>query len=166
MDFPLDYEVQCYLTVGHRLCCKAVTLFLVSFKWMLEALCCDVKNTQTEDNRFIPDVAGVGGRQSVDVETEVGHSQVEHKEVTGVPHLLHGEEGHDADGIEEESHHSCRRRGWNITFNKSAALFGVLLCISLNFHAVQLQQQCIGALFFTSWQLRVESLCSSSANLF
>lgn len=30
MDFPLDYEVQCYLTVGQRLCCKAVTLFFSS----------------------------------------------------------------------------------------------------------------------------------------
>lgn len=53
--------------------------------------------------RSIPDVARVRGRQSVNVQTEVSHGEVEHKEVAGVPHLLHREERHDADGVEEES---------------------------------------------------------------
>ena len=52
---------------------------------------------------LIPDVARVRSCQSVNVQTEVGHSEVEHEEVAGVPHLLHREERHDADGIEEES---------------------------------------------------------------
>lgn len=53
--------------------------------------------------RWIPEVAGVRSREAVHVQTDVGHRQVEHKEVAGVPHLLHPEERRDADGVEEES---------------------------------------------------------------
>lgn len=112
MDFPLDYEVRYYPTFSQRLCRKAVTFGSESECFKFSAL--RIKKQNIKYDTVIPEVAGVGGRQSVDVETEVGYSQVEHKEVTGIPHLLDGEEGHDADGVEEESYHSCRTRGSRI----------------------------------------------------
>ena len=55
---------------------------------------------------LIPEVARVRSCESINVQTEVGHSEIKHKEVTGIPHLLHCEERHDADGVEEESKHA------------------------------------------------------------
>lgn len=56
----------------------------------------------------VPEVACICSSESIDIQTDVSYSKVEHKEVTGVPHLLHCEERYDADGIEEESEHPCR----------------------------------------------------------
>lgn len=55
----------------------------------------------------VPEVAGICSYEAVDVQTDVGQGEIEDKEVTGIPHLLHSEEGHDADGIEEESEDAC-----------------------------------------------------------
>lgn len=60
---------------------------------------------------LVPEVAGIGSCESVNIQTEVSHSQIEHKEVTGSPHLLHCEERHNADGIEEESKHAWKWQG-------------------------------------------------------
>lgn len=59
--------------------------------------------THTSDT--IPEVARVGRRESVNIQTDVGQGEVEHEEVAGISHLLHSEEGHDADGVEEEPKH-------------------------------------------------------------
>lgn len=56
----------------------------------------------------LPEVAGVRSYEAVNVQADVGQGEVEDKEVAGVPHLLHGEEGQDADGVEEEAKHACR----------------------------------------------------------
>lgn len=55
----------------------------------------------------IPEVAGVCSYETVNIQADVGQSETEDKEVTGIPHLLHSEERHDADGIEEEAKHAC-----------------------------------------------------------
>ena len=52
---------------------------------------------------LVPEIAGICSREPVYIQTEVSQSQIEHKEVTGIPHLLHSEEGQDADAVEEES---------------------------------------------------------------
>lgn len=52
---------------------------------------------------LVPEVAGVGSGESVDVQTDVSQGKVEHKEVTGRPQVLHSEEGDDVDGIKYES---------------------------------------------------------------
>lgn len=55
---------------------------------------------------LIPDVAGIRSCEAINIQTDVSHSQIEHKEVTGSPHLLHCEERQDADGVQEESEHA------------------------------------------------------------
>ena len=59
---------------------------------------------------LIPEVAGVSSREAVDIQTEVGHGKIKDKEVTGIPHLLHREEGHDADGVQDEAEHSWKKK--------------------------------------------------------
>lgn len=61
-----------------------------------------------ENYSWIPEVACVGSYEAINIQADVGQSEIEHKEVAGIPHLLHGEEGHDANGIEEETKHACR----------------------------------------------------------
>lgn len=109
------WNSKSYLTFIHWLISKTTSyyywafFFLVnawgSLRWHKESVC-----RRFNDDTFIPDVACVRGCKSVDVQTEVGHGEVEHKEVTGSPHLLHCEEGHDADGVEEESQHPCSKK--------------------------------------------------------
>lgn len=56
----------------------------------------------------VPEVARISSREAVNVQTDVGQGQIEHKEVAGSPHLLHREEGRDADGVQEESQQAWR----------------------------------------------------------
>lgn len=65
-------------------------------------------------NSWIPEVACVCSDEAVNIQADVGQSEIEHKEVTGIPHLLHREERHDANGIEEEPKHACRRGKQNV----------------------------------------------------
>lgn len=67
--------------------------------------------TKTKNSRCIPKVAGVRSNEAVNVQADVGQSEIEDKEVTGIPHLLHSEEGHDANGIEEEAQHAWGGEG-------------------------------------------------------
>lgn len=74
-----------------------------------------VEEIESTLKTLIPEVACICSRKSIDIQTEVSHGEIEHKEVTGIPHLLHREEWYDADGIEEESQHACGRKTkkWN-----------------------------------------------------
>lgn len=72
---------------------------------------------------LIPEVACICSCESIDVQTDVSHGKIEHEEVTGIPHLLHCEERHDADGIEEESEHTCR---WKTKEVKCTFIFSVV----------------------------------------
>lgn len=54
---------------------------------------------------LLPEIACIGSSESINIQTEVSYSKVEHQEVAGIAHLPHPEEGKDADGIEEESQH-------------------------------------------------------------
>lgn len=88
---------------------------LANFKCCLIPTCYKYKKKKTKNNNpklhsCIPEVAGVCCYEAVNVQADVGQSEIEDKEVTGIPHLPHGEERQDADGIEEEAEHACKTR--------------------------------------------------------
>lgn len=89
---------------------------LLSIYLLTNFKCCLIptyyKYKQQKKNLYscIPEVAGVRSYKAVNIQADVSQSEIEDKEVTGIPHLLHSEERHDADGIEEEAKHACGGR--------------------------------------------------------
>lgn len=59
---------------------------------------------------MIPEIAGICSCEPVYIQTEVSQSQIEHKEGTRTSHLLHAEEGQDADAVEEESQQAWKSK--------------------------------------------------------
>lgn len=50
----------------------------------------------------LPQVTGVGGHQTIDVETQICQGQVEDKEITGGSHLSDPQKCNDWNKVEEE----------------------------------------------------------------